>query len=106
MPGRTATVGALVLGSAASAAGAVQDVAAAKPADAPPVSLAKIRDGISRTPALNAERRLAVPTFRTTTEARALMVPFEEHLRQDLEPSLLQRQSRSEEHTSELQSPC
>jgi hypothetical protein len=62
--------------------------------EAPPVSLDRIREGVARTPALKLDRTLPTPTFRTTTEGRALMLPFQEHLRQQLELTPLQRQSR------------
>jgi hypothetical protein len=82
-----------------SAAVPQEPVAAqAAPADqeqeAPPVPLDRIREGVARTPALTLDRTLPTPTFRTTTEGRALMLPFQEHLRQQLELSPLQRQSR------------
>lgn len=72
----------------------MQQPPAAKPAEEPPVSLTKIRDGVSRTPALNPDRQISVPTFRTRTEARPLMLPFDEYLRQQLEPTPLLQQSR------------
>ena len=82
-------------------AAAAQDPAAAQAAPAaqdqeetPPVSLDRIREGIARTPALPLDLQPRAPMFRTTTEARALMVPFQEHLRQQLELTPLQRQSR------------
>jgi hypothetical protein len=75
--------------AAAQAAPPAQDEAAA-----PPVSLDRIRERVARTPALKVDPKPPVPLFRTTTEARALMLPFQEHLRQQLEPTLLQRQSR------------
>jgi hypothetical protein len=84
----------VLVGASWSRAGAMQQAPVAKPAEAPPVSLTKIRDGVSRRPALNSDRQLAVAIFKTRTQARVLMVPFEERLRQELEPTLRQRQSR------------
>jgi hypothetical protein len=66
----------------------------AQEAEAPPVSLDRIREGVARTPALKLDPALPTPTFRTTTEGRAVMSPFEMYLRQQLEFTPLQRQSR------------
>jgi hypothetical protein len=57
------------------------------------VSLDRIREGVGRTPALRLDQKLPTPTFRTTTEGRVLMLPFQEYLRQQLELTPLQRQS-------------
>ena len=73
---------------------APQAASTAREPEAPPVSLDRIREGVARTPALKLDRTLPAPTFRTTTEGRALMLPFQEHLRQQLELTPLQRQSR------------
>jgi hypothetical protein len=62
-------------------------------AAAPPVSLNRIREGVVRTPALRLDQKPPTPTFRTTTEGRVLMLPFQEYLRQQLELTPLQRQS-------------
>lgn len=58
-----------------------------------PVSLDRIREGITRTPAITLDQEMPVPTFRTTTEGRMLMLPFTEYLHQELELTPLQRQS-------------
>ena len=92
--------------AAAQGPAAVQEPAAARrpspaeespPAEeqaaAPPVSLDRIRDGVVRTPALRLDQKPPTPTFRTTTEGRVLMLPFQQYLRQQLELTPLQRQS-------------
>ncbi len=58
------------------------------------MSLDRIREGVARTPALRLDSKPPTPTFRTTIEGRALMVPFQEHLREKLELTPLQRQSQ------------
>jgi hypothetical protein len=85
--------------SAASGASAAKEPAVARvPSQAQeqraPVSLDRIRKAVARTPALKLDSKPPTPTFRTTTEGRALMVPFQEHLRQKLELTPLQRQSQ------------
>jgi hypothetical protein len=42
---------------------------------------------------LKIERTVPVATFKTTTEARVLMLPFDEYLRKELELTPMQRQS-------------
>jgi hypothetical protein len=49
---------------------------------------------VARTPALKLDSKPPNPTFRTTIEGRALMLPFQDHLRQQLELTPLQRQSQ------------
>jgi hypothetical protein len=86
--------------STVSAPAAVQEPAAtqgstpAREQAAPPSSLDRTREAVTRTPALKLEAKPPTPTFRTTVEGRALMLPFQEYLRQQLEPTPLQRQSR------------
>lgn len=61
-----------------------------------PVSLEHIREGLEKTE----EGLLAFPPpappprFRTTVEEKRFMLSFEEQLHKDLEPTLLQKQSR------------
>ena len=57
------------------------------------MSLDRIREGVARTPALKLDQNQPVPTFRTRTEGRMLMLPFDEYLRKALELTPLQRQS-------------
>lgn len=47
-----------------------------------------------RTPVLKLESKPPTPTFKTTIEGRAVMLPFQEYLRQQLELTPLQRQSQ------------
>jgi hypothetical protein len=61
-----------------------------------PVSLERIREGLEKP----AEHALSLPPlvpltrFRTSVEERTYMLPFKEQLDKDLEPTLLQKQSR------------
>jgi hypothetical protein len=63
-----------------------------------PVSLDRIRAEIEKPDvhALDVDVPLPLPVirFEVTVEARPFMLPFEEQLRKDLEPTLLLRQSR------------
>ena len=84
----------LLFSGAGALTGAAQDPATApKQGEAPPVSLDRIREGLERAPAMKIEVKLPVATFRTTTEARVLMLPFDEYLRKELELTPMQRQS-------------
>ena len=61
-----------------------------------PVSLERIREGVEKP----AEHALILPPlvpltrFRTSVEERTYMLPFKEQLDKDLEPTLIQAQSR------------
>jgi len=61
-----------------------------------PISLERIRAGVEKP----AEHALEIPPlvpltrFRTRVEERTYMLPFKEQLDKDLEPTLLQKQSR------------
>jgi hypothetical protein len=81
-------------GSAAPEPAAAQAPVPPQEQPAPPVSLDRIREGVARTPALRLDSKPPTPTFRTTTEGRALMLPFHDYLRQKLELTPLQRQSQ------------
>ena len=58
-----------------------------------PVSVDRIRAGVQRAPAFKIDVPLPVPRFRTRTDERVWMVPFDEYLRKELELTPLQRQS-------------
>jgi hypothetical protein len=65
-----------------------------QPADLP-VSLEHIREGLEKQEALLVfPRPVPLPRFRTTVEEKRFMLSFEEQLSKDLEPTLLQEQSR------------
>jgi hypothetical protein len=81
-------------GAAAQEVSAARAPAAGQQQETPPVSLDRIREAVARTPVLKLDPRLPTPTFRTTTEGRTLMLPFQEYLRQQLELTPLQRQSQ------------
>ena len=66
-----------------------------QPADLP-VSLEHIREGLEKPEEgwLVFPPPVPLPRFRTTVEEKRFMLTFEEQLRKDLEPTLLQEQSR------------
>lgn len=61
-----------------------------------PVSLERIREAIEKPdqPALIIPPLLSLTRFKTTVEERTYMLPFKEQFDKDLEPTLLQAQSR------------
>jgi hypothetical protein len=61
-----------------------------------PVSLEHIREGLEKPPEglLTFPPPVPLPVFRATVEEKRFMLSFEEQLHKDLEPTLLQVQSR------------
>ena len=61
-----------------------------------PVSLEHIREGLEKPPEglLAFPPPVPLPLFRTKVEEKRFMLSFEEQLHKDLEPTLLQKQSR------------
>ena len=61
-----------------------------------PVSLERIRAGLERPVehAIDIPPLLSLTRFKTTVEERTYMLPFKEQFDKDLEPTLLQAQSR------------
>jgi hypothetical protein len=68
-----------------------------EPGTAPPASLERVRDGLSRTPAqsLRFDSTIPVPaaTFRVTVTGHPFVVPIMDSLRKEFELTPLQRQS-------------
>jgi len=61
-----------------------------------PVSLERIREGLEKAPegVLTFPPPVPLPLFKSTVEEKRFMLSFEEQLHKDLEPTLLQEQSR------------
>lgn len=61
-----------------------------------PVSLERIREGLEKPPEglLTFPPPVPLPLFKSTVEEKRFMLSFEEQLHKDLEPTLLQAQSR------------
>jgi hypothetical protein len=86
---------AVLLGLIATLSPAV--AAQQQPADGDlPVSLERIREGVEMPaePALIIPPLVPLTRFRTSVEERRYMLPFKEQLDKDLEPTLIQAQSR------------
>jgi hypothetical protein len=87
---------AVLLGLIATLLPAVAVAAQQPPGSDLPVSLERIREGLGKPD----ERALIIPPlvpltrFKTGVEERTYMLPFKEQLDKDLEPTLLQAQSR------------